>query len=119
MHSLHNSRLTDGPDRRVHESFPSLLMHAQPHHNTQRTSPTDTKGPCWTFSRFGGWVPVKLGDNVKSNVHGWYLHVRQVIATPVNGCAQWVLQMPARTAPLVWECYGWRCWGRRQCDEAV
>ena len=66
------------------------------------TSPTATKGPCWTCSRFGGWMPVVMGNKTKYNIHGWCLHVRQVIATPANGCAHWVLQVPARTAPVIW-----------------
>jgi hypothetical protein len=67
------------------------------------TLPTDTKGRCWTCSRFGGWVPVVMGTKTRYNILGWCLHVGQAQATPANGCAHWILQVPARKAPLVWQ----------------
>jgi hypothetical protein len=67
------------------------------------TSPTDTKGPCWKCSRFGGWMPVKVGDRVRYNIISWCLEARQVEATPANGCARWAIQVPARTGPLLCE----------------
>lgn len=73
------------------------------HHNTPMTSPTITKCPCIHGQLLGGRVPVVMSNKTRYNIHGWCLHVRQVVATPANGCAHWVLQVPARVAPIIWQ----------------
>lgn len=64
-------------------------------------SPGNSQGPCWKCSRFGGWMPVRMGDRIRYNVVGWCAKARQVEVTPANGCPHWLLQVPTRTEPLI------------------
>ncbi|MEY2689500.1 MAG: hypothetical protein RL375_3699 [Pseudomonadota bacterium] len=57
---------------------------------------TDSKGPCWKCTRFGGWIRQATGKPI----YIWCVKAHQVQARPEHGCAHWELQDPPRTAPL-------------------